>query len=603
MSNNPTTVRRRSRGPRLAYFLLGLAVLPLIGVAFIGADQYGDSRETRALASEVESSTHELLELEAVRLALANERNWIIAQVGISELGVPETFVEDLAGFAPTERLVDARAQTDTVVSSGLGTDYAAAVAQLREGADEGQASTERTYLDVENEIAERASTISAALIANAGRVPAGAEVSTAIRLQNAAASARYSYSGLQWAYFGSEFASFGTDLAVSASTGDPRNDLVRLSERIASSLDEIDRQAQPGSDIEAALDGISDSRPYQIFTAAVERALERGEGDGAGTGTDIFAAAEEHREVFSSSDASLADFDELVTATTTRTRVAAMELGNDAERQLRRTVATLLVVSVIAIAIAIAITRYVGAPMVQLAAAAQRLGEGAEVRIGRSGPAEVRRVADALQAAADGLAHVERLEHEATHDDLTGVPTRKPIQAELDRALARRRGGGRGGAVMFVDIDHFKDINDTYGHAAGDAVLVTVADRLRAIVRPGDMVGRFGGDEFVVIAGPMESAREAHGLATRVVEVVGTPIDLSTVTDAYSQGAITATVSVGVAMFGDEHEDGVDVLRRADRATYEAKASGRDRAVLATSTPATDSDVRASPPQPAVVR
>ncbi|MEM1333338.1 MAG: GGDEF domain-containing protein, partial [Actinomycetota bacterium] len=229
----------------------------------------------------------------------------------------------------------------------------------------------------------------------------------------------------------------------------------------------------------------------------------------------------------------------------------------------------------------AIALARYVGAPMRPLPWAAARIGAGGDVDVGRHGPAEVRRVGRALEIAAEGLALVERLEHEATHDDLTGVPRRRLVREHLQQALSRSRRSGQSGAVMFVDIDHFKDINDTYGHAAGDVVLVAIADRLRDTLRFGDVLGRFGGDEFVVIAEPVGGPDEAFAFARRLVEVVAAPISVADVTDMAPGGTVVATVSVGVALFGRRTEAGLDVLRRADSATYEAKAGGRNCAVL----------------------
>ena len=158
--------------------------------------------------------------------------------------------------------------------------------------------------------------------------------------------------------------------------------------------------------------------------------------------------------------------------------------------------------------------------------------------------------------------------EEQAFKDSLTGLPNRRLFRDRVGHTLARagRRPGAS--AVLFVDLDKFKDVNDTLGHPAGDQLLTSVADRLRAAVRPGDTVARLGGDEFAILAEDVVSEADAAGLAGRLLETLSTPFSLR-------GREIMVGASVGVALSAPG--DTVDVLlRNADVAMYNAKNAGR---------------------------
>jgi diguanylate cyclase (GGDEF)-like protein len=163
-----------------------------------------------------------------------------------------------------------------------------------------------------------------------------------------------------------------------------------------------------------------------------------------------------------------------------------------------------------------------------------------------------------------------------ATHDNLTGISNRGVIMDSVRRERSRQDRGATAFAIVLADIDHFKYVNDTYGHLAGDAVLKEIARRMTGFTRPYDTVGRYGGEEFLIVV-PSSDAMGAIGLAERIrKEIESKPI--------LAEGAmISVTASFGVASSTPTHLlDPQELLRIADDALYRAKANGRNRCELA---------------------
>ena len=160
------------------------------------------------------------------------------------------------------------------------------------------------------------------------------------------------------------------------------------------------------------------------------------------------------------------------------------------------------------------------------------------------------------------------RIEHMAHHDALTGLPNRVLFHAQLEHALRWRGREGRV-AVLFIDLDNFKNINDTLGHQVGDTLLKTVAARLEECVRSGDVVARLGGDEFVIVQTELEDPTDAANLATRVREAI---LD-SCVIDNHN---IVVDASIGIALSPDDGAEPDELIKNADLALFGAKASGR---------------------------
>ena len=177
-----------------------------------------------------------------------------------------------------------------------------------------------------------------------------------------------------------------------------------------------------------------------------------------------------------------------------------------------------------------------------------------------------------AVRYASDHRRSVERLQHDALHDALTGLPNRTLFLDRLEQSLrrARRRGPGGGSAVLFLDLDRFKVVNDSLGHHAGDQLLQSVAARLAAALRPADTVARMGGDEFTVLLEDVTDPREAAVVAERVLATLAEPLTVA-------GRELFVSGSVGIALAGQD-ADPKELIRDADAAMYRAKADGKAR-------------------------
>ncbi|HET7127325.1 MAG TPA: EAL domain-containing protein, partial [Lysobacter sp.] len=175
-----------------------------------------------------------------------------------------------------------------------------------------------------------------------------------------------------------------------------------------------------------------------------------------------------------------------------------------------------------------------------------------------------------------------QRLTYQARHDGLTGLPNRAHLIERLDAAIARARIGDVAPfAILFLDLDRFKLVNDSIGHASGDDMLIEVGRRISATLGPHDTVARLGGDEFALLLERMPSVAHAEAAAARLLEVLGQPMSVA-------GRELFPSASIGIALWGPSYLHGEELLRDADAAMYRAKSAGRDRSMLF------DADMRA---------
>ena len=292
---------------------------------------------------------------------------------------------------------------------------------------------------------------------------------------------------------------------------------------------------------------------------------------------------------------------------------------------QRRSAVDALIAIAAIVAAVFVAsvligwrVLRSVARPLSDLAASARKVSEGVLDDVVVEGPQEVRTAARGLAAAVANLRNIEAqatavatgaldsevlrhplpgplgevvhasvetivgaihdrdaaqydLAYRAAHDPLTELPNRAQAMTLIENSLHRARRSGRMTGLMFVDLDHFKAVNDTLGHDAGDGVLVACAERMSAIVRAGDTVARLGGDEFVILLEDITAESDVVKLAERVVTALAEPVQVC-------HRNVRVGASVGVTICHDAYVDAGRLLREADAAAYRAKNAGRGR-------------------------
>lgn len=332
----------------------------------------------------------------------------------------------------------------------------------------------------------------------------------------------------------------------------------------------------------------------------------------------DFVAASQLGGEIsatIANSTATAVRFDALFDASMDGLRNEAAAALEATEADQRATVGWLVISSLLfALAVA-AIALLIGRPVRRMANAATRLGQGnLDTRVPERGPREILAGARALNQALASLKITEaqavaladerlddpvlaqrtpghlgaslqtavqrltlaiterervqiELEYEATHDGLTSLANRRAVLGHLEMARSRSARSGKHAALLFVDLDDFKKVNDAFGHHGGDIVLTEIARRLETSRRSGDLVGRLGGDEFVLVAEPIADVSEAMALAERVHETVTHPIMVDGAT-------VELHASIGVGL-SDSHLSTEDILRDADLAVFRAKREG----------------------------
>ena len=252
--------------------------------------------------------------------------------------------------------------------------------------------------------------------------------------------------------------------------------------------------------------------------------------------------------------------------------------------------VAVLIVMTIVSALLVLSISL----PVRRLTAATRLLASGDRgARAPRGGSAEIDELAESFNTMADRISQAEaelrahqaelerhvaertqQLHHLAHHDPLTQLPNRRQLAGRLAGALARARQSGRRVALLFVDMDNFKSLNDTLGHNFGDRVLQGIAQRLQAAAGPNSLVARLGGDEFTLLIEELRTVEEVERRAANLVSTLQQPLTIE-------GRALATTASVGASLFPDHADDPEGLLRAADVALFRAKELGRNRFAL----------------------
>lgn len=181
---------------------------------------------------------------------------------------------------------------------------------------------------------------------------------------------------------------------------------------------------------------------------------------------------------------------------------------------------------------------------------------------------------AELVEQIGERVRAEQKLTHQALHDTLTGLPNRGRLLERLGQAIAHARRDRRAFAVLFLDLDRFKLVNDSVGHSAGDELLVESSRRIVAAVRAGDMVARLGGDEFAILVEDMDGQGMVEDMAHRILRALGEPCWIA-------GREVFPSASIGIALWHPRYRDGIELLRDADAAMYRAKGLGRGRCAV----------------------
>jgi len=262
----------------------------------------------------------------------------------------------------------------------------------------------------------------------------------------------------------------------------------------------------------------------------------------------------------------------------------SAEGLAHFLARGLASTFASLLVVAFVAWLLARRLQRSIAVPLVEIAKVAHeaRVERDFSRRVPGADIAEIQSLGDDFNALLTELeawqanvrSEQETLMHRATHDALTGLPNRAFFDLRLPDAIGQAAAAGERLAILYLDGDGFKRVNDQYGHAAGDALLIEMARRLAAALGPDDFAARLGGDEFVILLTGENAAGRAARTLQVFVEAVGPPLELP------GGDYLQPGVSIGIALFPDHGDEPEALLSHADQAMYldkERRRSGTD--------------------------
>ncbi len=574
--------------------LLGLVLVPVLGLSAVAAvsvdDRLGHARDAETALAEVQAA----VALDGLRSAVAQE---VVPVLG-ANLGV-------VGGQAAA---VDSTVATDTAVTtaaSGLAADTAREAALALHAARE----TIRTDLDAgysryDDLLADLAGEVNGHL-RTARALGLDGELATALadlqRTSRATGLASLEISSYLATVARAQTVDRAQFLKVWGAYRQAAADVSTLSEPAvvaawrAATGTQAARQLAEVLD-SAALDGTSGGAPPDPadLTALALDAAQRDE--------DL-------REVLTGAAANVVD--------------QAQRQSDEARGQLQRLLVLCGLVVAATLTGTLVVRRVIAGPLGRLAGQARAVAAGELVDVSENGPTEVRVVAQGLSAAVDSLRQVraqaraiaagdldsevvrtpvpgplgevvhasvtqvlaafherERLQadlaHQAAHDALTELPNRAQTLELAGRALhraARQHGNGGRVGLLFVDLDHFKAVNDSFGHAAGDELLRTVATRMHDTVRGGDVVCRLGGDEFVVLVEGVEDEKGLVDLGQRLIAAVSAPVALAGLPQAQH---VRVGASIGVAVSAPGALDAERLVQDADAAVYRAKNAGR---------------------------
>ncbi len=596
--------------------------MPSLAGAIVGFNEINSSRTEAAIAEDIERRSDELVLLTELSAAIIDERNWNSALEGVEAIGLTSEILEPFTGIDLVGEFDATKTEVDDLIGRIGRADLADRIDAARtqdapviEAVGDLATITSR-YDQLELDLERESDRLLDELLGAAGGTLNGDELVTALRVLERAADARQAVAQQATSYFGAQF-------GVISSDGGENGYLILIEESAA--LDDaradIRRIAGADASARARLDAIQADEQVRAFEQAVAALVAQRLELGAGTGDvdlgDLLTDVDVVSSIFQAGNASSAAHLEVVSASGDDVRAAA-ETMRSSSNQHALVVAAFVIAGVLFTLLATAfLLASIARPLRELANGAVWIRDGrTDRRVRPFGPLETREAAFALNEAAASLqafqdhtgalaageipeiamgpapagalgatvtAAVEtladsisqqesfrtRLAYEASHDSLTQISNRRASLDRIRAALQTQGSASHAVALLFVDLDGFKAVNDELGHRAGDVVLRQTAERLRSCVRAEDHIGRLGGDEFVIVLEGAENVAGADRLATRLLATLSEPIQLDV-------AAVSVEASIGIAV--DERPDTTpeSLLHEADLAVYEAKRRGR---------------------------
>lgn len=611
-------------GPRLGWMssmgllLTALAVLPLAGAGWFAAHEVRVATAAQDRASMVQIEVADLVALTSVRTDILDERNWDLITSGLANIGISNEVTLQYTGVDVDAELVTARRDLDRSIEIVGDVALTDSLRRVRESSG---SLVERAdaYRAVESDVAMLTDSMVGRLLDSAGAIQGAGELIESLRVLESATDARQAVALQLMAYFSSVFPDPDAQ-------GDDAATLVEQHAFADEAMSRIRAIVRPGSATHAAVTAMDASSDVQAFDAAIENRVTLIVGDGSNglpvsveaLFADIDQIVISFRGGTASADAQLA----IVSGAAADVEAATDQVSSRATSAKGRSVVLMLLLVLFSLLFAVAVASFIVVPLRRLASQARRMRDGEQsLQITARGPREVREAQMAIGEAAANLALAERqanalakgelshpvlaetvpgtlgvslqdavktlasslgereefrkmLAFEAAHDGLTLLPNRNASLAHLHHGLARAERSEQLLAVLFIDLDGFKDVNDQYGHLVGDHALCVTARRLRESVRDADHVGRLGGDEFLVIADPVSNIDEALSIAQRVRSAINQPIESGDTT-------FFIDASIGVALTDGRDLTADELLYDADVAVYNAKNLGRGRIEL----------------------
>ncbi|MDH3753136.1 MAG: EAL domain-containing protein [Acidimicrobiia bacterium] len=596
---------------------VAVALVPIVGLGWLSTGLVADASQQSEKAAEISMTASRLNQAIRLQADITAESLWANALASSSAMGIPLELVAEITGVDVEAEYRAAILETDSSIDVRLFPGTEVLLDDARDLASPSSDNSDDISLAYDLVEARLGATILRSLgELNALVVGTGdaEDLTDSVRVLERSVSLREDLSSMTEGYFTARFPTGNTVAGA--------EDLLRHSTSYDRTLADLKTLIPDGSPLKDIWIEVDESRSVGAFLARVDELTDvlivsGTDGESFGAAVTPTGVEEEAQAFLDSLDAVVRHVGFVDAAAADVTADAdAIQAAAEASKRETLTVAGLLGVAA-ALAV-VAASWWIIRPLRRMAGVVERLRDGhLGEHVREAGPREVRSAARALNEAVDHLVLAEhqaialadedldspvlkiespgrlgaslqqavsalagsltereefrqRLAHEAAHDGLTGLANRSATMADLTQALARVRRSDHELAVLFIDIDGFKSINDAHGHAGGDRALRIIAGRIAGTIRSGDQLGRIGGDEFVVIAEPMGTASESLTLGQRILDAVAMPLHVGEV-------EVRLTASIGVAL-GGTSLTADEILRDADLAVYKAKSDGRAR-------------------------